>query len=111
MGNTKSLGIAYTDQDIDGGTIGASTAAPGTFTDLTATGDSALGSAVTDKVGFYGVTGIVQPADAAQAALTLTTATTTGIGFSTVTAFNAFSAQLENIRAELVLLGLLKGAA
>jgi hypothetical protein len=63
------------------------------------------------EAGFFGVTPTTQPADAAQAALTLTTATGSGFGFSTATAFNAFTAQLENIRASLVLLGLLKGSA
>lgn len=62
-------------------------------------------------VGFFGVSQTTQPANAAQAALTLTTATSNGFGFSTSAAFNAFTAQLENIRASLVLLGLLKGSA
>jgi hypothetical protein len=63
------------------------------------------------KAGFFGITPTTQPASATQAALTLTTATSGGFGFATSAAFNAFSAQLENIRASLVLLGLLKGAA
>jgi hypothetical protein len=63
------------------------------------------------KAGFFGVTPVTQPANAAQAALTLVTAIGGGYGFNTATAFNAFTAQLENIRASLVTLGLLKGAA
>jgi len=63
------------------------------------------------KAAFFGITPTTQPANAAQAALTLTTGASGGIGFTTVTAFNAFTAQLENIRASLVLLGLLKGSA
>lgn len=63
------------------------------------------------KAGFFGVSPVAQPANAAQAALTLTTATSNGFGFSTATAFDDFIAQLENIRASLVLLGLLKGSA
>ena len=63
------------------------------------------------KAGFFGVTPTTQPANAAQAALTLTTALQSGFGFTSATAFNAFTAQLENIRASLVLLGLLKGSA
>lgn len=63
------------------------------------------------KAGFFSATPITQPASAAQAALTLTTGTTGGVAFSTTTAFSAFIAQLENIRASLVLLGLLKGSA
>ena len=69
-----------------------------------------IGSSATQKVGFYGATPITQPTSSTQAALTLTTATSGGFGFSTSAAFNAFSAQLENIRANLVLLGLLKGS-
>lgn len=70
-----------------------------------------VGATTSSLISFYGVTPIVQPSNAAQAALTLTTATTAGFGFSTATAFNAFTAQLENIRASLVALGLLKGSA
>ncbi len=69
------------------------------------------GAADSSLVGFYGVTPIVRPTNAAQAALTLTTATSNGFGFVTSAAFNAFTAQLENIRASLVLLGLWKGSA
>jgi len=69
-----------------------------------------MGASASSLLSFYGVTPIVQPTSATQAALTLTTATSGGFGFSTSAAFNAFSAQLENIRASLVLLGLLKGS-
>lgn len=63
------------------------------------------------SIGFFGKTAVTQPAGAAQAALTLTTATSNGFGFSTATAFNAAIAQLEEIRADLVALGLIKGSA
>jgi hypothetical protein len=69
-----------------------------------------LGLDATELVGFWGKTPIAQPTSATQAALTLTTATSGGFGFSTSAAFNAFSGQLENIRANLVLMGLLKGS-
>lgn len=62
-------------------------------------------------IGFYGVTKVVQPASSAQAALTAVTALSGGIGFQTTAGFSAFIAQLENIRASLVTLGLLKGSA
>ncbi len=62
------------------------------------------------KHGFYGVTPIVRPTSSAQAALTLTTATSGGFGFVSSAAFNSFTAQLENMRASLVLLGLLTGS-
>lgn len=69
-----------------------------------------VGTTASSLIAFYGVTPIVQPTNAAQAALTLTTGLTGGVGFTTSTAFTAFIAQLENIRASLVLLGLLKGS-
>jgi hypothetical protein len=66
------------------------------------------------KGGFFGVaTPVVQPTNAAQAALTLTTSVQSGsavYGFSSKTAMDAVIAQLENIRASLVALGLLAGS-
>lgn len=88
VGTGRALGVAMSVQEFDG-----------------------LATSTGSTVGFYGVTRTTQPANAAQAALTLTTATATGYGFSTSTAFSSFTAQLENIRASLVLLGLLKGSA
>ena len=70
-----------------------------------------LAGSGSDKLAFYGVSPIVQPLGADQAALTLTTATSGGFGFSTATAFDAAVAQLEEIRASLVALGLIKGSA
>lgn len=70
-----------------------------------------IGNAATEKIGFYGTTPIVQRSGATQAALTLTTATSGGFGFATSAAFNSFTAQLEEIRATLVALGLYKGSA
>lgn len=71
-----------------------------------------LGQSATDKIGFFGTTPVVQPSGAAQAALTLTTATTTGsVGFSSATAFTAALDLLEEIRASLVDIGLIKGGA
>jgi hypothetical protein len=87
---------------------------PAVTTGDTSTGQSSPWEAGTNEdsyVGFYGVGPVQQPANAAQAALTLTTALSSGYGFTSATAFNAFTAQLENIRASLVLLGLLKGSA
>lgn len=69
-----------------------------------------LGQSATDKVAFFGINPVVQPTSSAQAALTLTTSLQSGFGFQTSAGFNAFIAQLENIRASLVLLGILKGS-
>ena len=79
-------------------------------TDIGLGSPQTMGTTASSLIAFYGVNPITQPTNAAQAALTLTTATSGGFGFSTSAAFSAFSAQLENIRASLVLLGLLKGS-
>lgn len=68
------------------------------------------GASASSTVGFYGVTPVAQSTNAAQAALTAVTATVGGVGFVTTAGFSAFIAQLENIRASLVLLGLIKGS-
>lgn len=86
---------------------------PAVTTGSTTTGTSSPwggGASATSTVGFYGVTPVAQPSSSAQVALTAITATTAGFGFATSAAFSAFTAQLENIRASLVLLGLLKGS-
>lgn len=72
---------------------------------------SVVGETTSDPVGFYGTAGIAQRKSSAQAALTLTTAISNGFGFSTATAFSAAVAQVEEIRATLVALGLMKGSA
>lgn len=69
-----------------------------------------VGTSAASLIAFYGVTPIVQPTSSAQVALTAITATSSGFGFATSANFSAFTAQLENIRASLVLLGLLKGS-
>ena len=62
------------------------------------------------KLGFYGTAPTAQRSGSSQSALTLTTATSGGFGFSTSAAFNAFTAQLEEMRATLVALGLMAGS-
>lgn len=80
-------------------------------TDIGLGSPQTVGTTAASLVGFYGVTPVVQPANANQAALTIVTATVCGFGFPNATGFNNFIAQLENIRASLVTLGLLKGSA
>lgn len=70
-----------------------------------------VGESTTDPVGFYGTSGISQRASADQAALTAVTGLTAGVGFTTTTGFSALIAQVEEIRATLVALGLMKGSA
>lgn len=61
------------------------------------------------KIGFYGVTSVVQPSGASQAAAastTTTTATTTALQ----TDIDALRVLLNKLRADLVTLGLIAGA-
>lgn len=122
MANSKAVGVAFSDPELSGGTIndtpvGATTASTGAFTTLTASGATTLngnvacGNAVGDTVAFYGVAGSTQRASAKQAALTLVTANTNGYAFTTAAAFTSFIDQLEEMRATLVALGLMKGSA
>ncbi len=116
VGSGRALGVSQSKVDIDGGTIRgvtltSSTVSGNSQTNGTIRGITALGTTSAATIGFFGITSATQPANAAQAALTAVTGSTGGIGFTTTTGFSAFIAQLENIRASLVLLGLLKGSA
>lgn len=73
MANSISIGCAYKDQSIDGGSVdnspvGATTKSTGAFTTLNATGATtldgnvALGNATTDLIGFHGATAVDQGA-------------------------------------------------
>jgi len=73
--------------------------------------NSVLGESASDPVGFYGTNGVSQRSGASQGALTLTTCLQSGFGFQTSAGFNAFIAQLEEIRATLAATGLFKGSA
>lgn len=93
-------------------------AAPNTTTNAKVTATQikqfVLGTATSSTVGFYGVTNVAQPASSNQAAPTSTAVVSisaTQWGFSTSTQGNAVLALLIQIRADLVTLGLLKGAA
>jgi hypothetical protein len=106
----------------------------GSYTNLTVTGNSALGDAVTDTIGLYGVTPVVQPAAAAQGAVSATAITplattavtqTTPWGFATQAQGDAIATQVNliitqgaalvalanAIRTAMVALGSMKGAA
>jgi len=68
-----------------------------------------FGRAITEKISFYGVTTVTQPTSSSQAAVTgtvTTTATTTALAVD-VAALIVLANQL---RSELVTLGLLKGS-
>lgn len=71
-----------------------------------------VGQSAEDKVGFYGTTPVAQRAGAAQAAVATAAATKTSpAGFATTTQANAIVALVNEIRATLVALGLMKGSA
>lgn len=82
-----------------------------------------VGQSATDLVGFYGTTPVVQGADAIQGTITDDSGGTAALtnGITTITgtynsviladAVATLAAQLENIRAEMVLMGLIKGSA
>lgn len=62
--------------------------------------------------GFYGATPVVQPAATAQSAVTTTASTTTTpFGYTTSAQANGIVTLLNQIRSDLVTLGLIKGSA
>ena len=69
-----------------------------------------LGRAITEKVSLYGVTPVVQPASASQAAVTATI-TTTAVLTQVAAQASANTTLLNQIRTELIDLGAIKGAA
>lgn len=93
----RSLGVAESDPVLDG---------------LTVTGNVKLGDAAADLISFYGATQVSQPTSANQAAVTTTgTVSTAGIfGFTTSTQANAIITLLNQVRSDLVTLGLIKGS-
>jgi hypothetical protein len=102
--NTKSVGVAFEDQYLSGGemtgysvdntTLGATTAAAGTFTTLTATG----------KFGCNGQTAV---SAAATVAVISTVAQNSGFGFSTSAQLIAAQAAINSILACLKSAGLM----
>lgn len=120
-GDTKSIGVAYRDQDLDGSTI-TNASFSGTivsggaasFTDLTATGNVVFGNATTDTVAFYGAaTPQAQQAATAQAAVATTapvSISATQWGFSTSAQAASVIALQNSIREALVNLGIIKGS-
>lgn len=72
-----------------------------------------LGQSDTDLVGFYGVTAVVQPSSASQAAVTTaaSTAITLAFGYATSTQADGIVTLVNQLRSDLVTLGLIKGSA
>jgi hypothetical protein len=73
---------------------------------------STIGTATSQKLGFYGITPKIQPSSASQAAVVTTTPTnTTPWGFSTQAQATAIITLVNELRTALVNLGLIKGSA
>lgn len=76
----------------------------------TSTG-SQIGTAAAQKLGFYGATPIVQPSGASQAAVATTAATNSSpYGFSQAQA-DGLVALVNELRAALVAVGIIKGSS
>lgn len=72
---------------------------------------TSVGKGTTQKISFYGVTPIVQRSGSVQATLgTVTMTQTSPFGFTTSAQGLAVAAQLEELRAALVALGLIAGS-
>lgn len=116
MANSKATGVAYSDPALSGGTIddtviGATTAAAGTFTALTATGAVALAATSAIVVGFYGAAGTAQRQASAMAAVATTavvnsSASATCFGYTSAQA-TAIIVLVNELRAAAVALGLI----
>lgn len=73
---------------------------------------SRFGKAATSLIGFYGATPAVQPSATAQSAVATTASTTTTpYGYTTSAQAEGVVTLLNQIRSDLVTLGLLKGSA
>lgn len=72
-----------------------------------------LGTATSDKLGFYGVTSVTQPTSSLQAAITTSGAVSisaTQFGYATAAQADAIVSLANQVRANLVTLGLIKGS-
>jgi hypothetical protein len=70
------------------------------------------GQSTSDLVGFYGTTPIAQRSGSAQAAVgTTASTTTTPFGFATSTQADSIVTLVNEIRAALVAVGIIKGSA
>jgi hypothetical protein len=79
---------------------------------LGSTTGTQIGTATTQKMGFYGATPIVQRSGAAQAAVSTTAATnTTPYGYTTAAQANAIVTLVNELRAWAVSQGFIKGSA
>lgn len=71
-----------------------------------------FGQSASDKIGFYGVTPVVQPSGSGQAAAGTTASTTTSpAGCATTTQMTALINLVDAMRTALVNTGIMKGSA
>lgn len=79
---------------------------------LNTTTGTKIGTATSQKLGFWNVTPIIQPASANQAAVATTGATNvTPYGFTTAAQADAIVTLVNQLRSDLVAAGIIKGAA
>lgn len=89
--------------------------AGGTVSSLTVTGATVLqgnvdvGNDAADTIGFFGATKVAQPADAAQAAVTITDVSS--VNTDVDTNLDNLATLVNQLRADLISLGLIKGSA
>ncbi len=91
---------------------GAITIADAKDITLNATTGTKIGTATSEKIGFWNATPVIQQASAAQAAVATTGSTNSSpYGFTTAAQADAIVTLVNQLRADLVTLGLIKGAA
>lgn len=79
---------------------------------LSATTGTKLGTATTQKLGFWNATPVIQQASASQAAVTTTAATqSTPWGFASQAQADAIVTLVNRLRLDLVTTGIIKGSA
>lgn len=129
MTNSKAIGVAYSDQAISGGSIdnspiGATTPSTGAFTTLSNTGAhtstgsatfsgvTQLGTAASSYLAFYTASPTTQPTSASEAAVVTSAAITAAgaYGFGSAGQANGIVTLLNQLRSDLVTLGLIKGS-
>lgn len=113
MGNTKSIGIAYSDQDITGGTLtnctinGATVSGgAGSFTTLASSGETTLGDNAADLIGFHGVSPVDQAAFVSSQSINALSVSGV-VGFTSSTSLSSFVGKMNSILAILSEKGLM----
>lgn len=113
MGNTKSIGIAYSDQDITGGTLtnctitgAAVTGGAGSFTTLASSGQTTLGDNAADLISFHGASPVDQAAFIATQSINALSVSGI-VGFTSSTSLSSFVGKMNSILALLSEKGLM----